>query len=174
MSKYGPKGYRWTPEHRANYRKARLGVSVHSAETRARMSASHKGVPLSPEHVARAAEAARGRERNPLTPEQRARVAAGILGEKRFMQKVIDLARLNGWLVYHTWHSANSARGFPDLICIRGNRLLAIECKKGRAKVTPDQQEWLAAFEAVCPHVESYVARSTDHDDFDQIQEVLR
>lgn len=165
--------YKWTPEHHANYRKARLGVSVHNEDSRARMSAAHKGVPLSPEHAAHVADSVRGRPRKPLTPEQRKRIGDGIQAEKQFMQAIVDLARRYGWLVYHTWFSGNSAPGFPDLICLRANRVLAIECKKGRAKVTPAQQEWLEAFDRVCEHIEAYVARS-DHHDLDQVERLLR
>jgi hypothetical protein len=35
------------------------------------------------------------------------------LSEKQFIRQVIDLARLQGFLVYHTFDSRRSAVGFP-------------------------------------------------------------
>ena len=35
--------------------------------------------------------------------------------EKGFQAAVVELARLRGWLVYHTYDSRRSAKGFPDL-----------------------------------------------------------
>jgi hypothetical protein len=65
---------------------------------------------------------------------------------------VVDLARLKGWLVYHTHDSRHSAAGFPDLVLVRRGRLIFAELKRNatteRAKarqVTADQAAWLAA-----------------------------
>jgi len=167
------KPYRWTSEHRENYRAARLGTT-HTPESRAKMSASHRGVPLSDSHRASLAAATRRRIRLPLSSEQRRRVRDGIQREKEFMQAVLDLARRLGWMAYHTWNSVHSEPGFPDIVAIRGERLVVIECKRGRGRVTDDQERWLRAFDGVCAHVEAYVARSTDGVEFDEIERVLR
>ncbi len=38
-----------------------------------------------------------------------------VLSEADFMDQVIDLAHLYGWMVYHTYDSRRSAPGYPDL-----------------------------------------------------------
>lgn len=68
------------------------------------------------------------------------------LTEKQFMGQVIALANMSGWLVYHTHNSRRSEPGFPDLILMKGQRLLAIELKVGQNKPTADQRKWLLAF----------------------------
>ena len=78
--------------------------------------------------------------------------------EKAFMQAVIDLAHLHQWLVYHPFNSRHSPAGFPDLIAIRGQRMLAIECKTDKGKVTLAQQAWPDALSKV-PGIEAMVIR---------------
>ena len=72
--------------------------------------------------------------------------------EAGFMATVVDLARLRGWLVYHTHDSRHSPAGFPDLVLVRGGRLVFAELKRNalteRAQarqVSDDQAAWLAA-----------------------------
>src|SRR5262245_2047627 len=59
--------------------------------------------------------------------------------EKRFMQTVIDYARLRGWLVYHALDSRGSAPGFPDLVFARDGDVVFAELKIGSKKPTKDQ-----------------------------------
>ena len=68
--------------------------------------------------------------------------------ESCFTQQVIDLAKLRGWFVYHTWNSRHSQPGFPDLILIRPetHELLALELKREGKKATEEQELWLALF----------------------------
>jgi len=90
--------------------------------------------------------------------------------EKAFLQQVTDLARLLGWLHYHTWNSHHSPSGFPDLILVRRGRLIAAELKTDTGRVLPTQTEWLAALENV-PSVEVHLWRPRD---WDAIVETLR
>jgi hypothetical protein len=83
--------------------------------------------------------------------------------EKAFMHSVIDLARLSGWLVYHTHDSRHSVAGFPDLVLVRHDVLLAAELKSQHGRVTPAQAQWLAALGAV-QHVQATVWRPSDWD----------
>lgn len=70
--------------------------------------------------------------------------------EKAFMADVMKEARKRGWnLIYHTHDSRKSAKGFPDLVMIRGPRLVFAELKSQTGKVEPEQQEWLDALMAV-------------------------
>jgi hypothetical protein len=79
--------------------------------------------------------------------------------EKEFTSQVIQLARLFGWRVSHFrpaqtrhgWRTAVSGdgAGFPDLVMVRGGRMIVAELKVGRNKATAEQNRWLDAFRAV-------------------------
>lgn len=78
--------------------------------------------------------------------------------EKQFMQQVIDLARLSGFLVYHTYDSRRSQRGFPDLVMVRPPTVLFVELKSEASlgRLRPEQREWLEALsrcESVSTHL---------------------
>ena len=80
------------------------------------------------------------------------------MNEKDFLQAVIDLAHLKGWLVAHFrpartekgWRTAiQGDKGFPDLVMIRANgdaHLIIAELKSEKGNVTDEQQEWLDMF----------------------------
>jgi len=63
--------------------------------------------------------------------------------ESEFLQQVKDLAKLCGWLVYHTLDSRGSDAGFPDLVLVRRGRVVFAELKSETGKATPMQQRWL-------------------------------
>ena len=65
--------------------------------------------------------------------------------EAQFSQAVIEFARANGWLVYHTWRSDHSEAGFPDLTLVRDGELRFAELKRDGKHVTQAQAEWLGA-----------------------------
>lgn len=69
--------------------------------------------------------------------------------EKQFQAAVVAEAERLGWAAYHTYDSRRSAAGFPDLVLIRGGRLIAAELKVKRNKTTAAQEAWLALFAAV-------------------------
>ena len=69
--------------------------------------------------------------------------------EKGFMQAVVDLARLQGWKVYHTYDARKSEPGFPDLTMVRDGRLVFAELKTEKGKLTPAQEEWGEALQKV-------------------------
>jgi len=91
--------------------------------------------------------------------------------EKELMQAAINLAQSYGWLVYHTFNSRRSEPGFPDLILVRRDKLLAIECKSEKGRVTPAQQSWLAALDEV-RHVTAFVLRPGPN--LNELKELLR
>ena len=71
------------------------------------------------------------------------------ISEKKFLQQVIELAKIYHWEYYHTFDSRHSAAGFPDLILIRvegKGRIVVAECKAGKGKVTVFQEKWLQMF----------------------------
>ncbi len=78
--------------------------------------------------------------------------------EAGFMATVIALAKLRGWACAH-FRPARTARGWrtpcqadgkgwPDLVLVRGPRILAVELKLDGARPTPAQALWLARLRA--------------------------
>jgi hypothetical protein len=67
--------------------------------------------------------------------------------EEQWLQQVRELARLKGWLNYHTRSSRRSDPGFPDLVLVRGHRLIFAELKREKGRVTSHQRAWLEALE---------------------------
>ena len=69
--------------------------------------------------------------------------------ERDFQAAVVRLARLCGWRVYCVHDSRHSPAGWPDLVLLRGRRILYRELKRdGRAsRLTPEQRDTLAALE---------------------------
>ena len=63
--------------------------------------------------------------------------------EREFQQAIIDLAKANGWLVYHTYDSRRSEPGFPDLVLTNGRRVVFAEVKTNGGRTTEAQERWL-------------------------------
>ena len=66
-----------------------------------------------------------------------------------FQPDAIKLAKLCGWMAYHTHDSRRSTAGFPDLILIQAGIMIAAELKVGANVTTPEQLYWLSAFDGV-------------------------
>lgn len=92
--------------------------------------------------------------------------------ESGFCRAVLDLARLYRWRTIHVrpamarggnWLTAvaGDGVGWPDLLCLRGPRVVVAELKVGRNQTTPEQDDWLAAWRLV-PAAEVFVWRPTD------------
>lgn len=92
------------------------------------------------------------------------------MSERTFQAQVVQAATALGWLCYHTHDSRRSVPGFPDLILVRGYRMVCLELKVGRRKPTPEQLVWLAALKEVW-QVDALWARP---DDWSRIEELLR
>ncbi|MBA3890146.1 MAG: VRR-NUC domain-containing protein [Gemmatimonadaceae bacterium] len=99
--------------------------------------------------------------------------------EVDFQRQVLDLAQLKGWKSAHfralmdrrgRWSTPvqGDGAGFPDLLLIKGERLIAAELKSDTGTVAPAQHEWLQAFRNAGAEV--FVWRPAD---LDQIQEAL-
>jgi hypothetical protein len=83
--------------------------------------------------------------------------------EAELQQAVIELARLLGYRVAHFraaqtvkgWRTPVEAdgKGFPDLVCVKPGRLLFIELKSERGRLSVDQQAWLGALIGARAHV---------------------
>ena len=61
--------------------------------------------------------------------------------EKDFQGRVVQFAKLLGWLCYHTYDSRRSEPGFPDLVLVKGKRILYRELKSESGKLS-DYQKW--------------------------------
>lgn len=104
--------------------------------------------------------------------------------EAQFQSQVLQLAKTLGWV---WWHDAatNAPRrctacgavrrgprntaGLPDLILVRGNRLIWAELKAQDGQTTPEQRAWIEALRAAGQTC--FVWRPSD---WDTITEVLR
>jgi VRR-NUC domain len=91
------------------------------------------------------------------------------ISEKAWMATVLEAARACGWLAYHTHNSRRSAPGFPDVVAVRGGRVLFVELKAEGGRLSEAQAEWLAALGGAGADV--HVWRPSD---WDLVQEVLR
>lgn len=83
------------------------------------------------------------------------------LSEAEFMRRVIQLARLLGFAVYHTHDSRRSDAGFPDLVLVKPPRVIFAELKSAKGKVRPEQQHWLELLEG-CHLIGAYLWRPDD------------
>lgn len=92
------------------------------------------------------------------------------LDEAAFTRRVLELAAGRGWLRFHArpartrsgWRTpvAGDGVGFPDLVLVRGGRLVVAELKAGRNAPTAAQRRWLAALAAAGAEV--YVWKPRD------------
>ena len=103
-----------------------------------------------------------------------------LITESDFTAQVIDLARHLGWRVAHfrpamtkggRWVTAvqGDGAGFPDLVLVRGQRLILAELKSANGKLSEAQAIWLAMLKEAAP--ETYLWRPSD---IDEIERLLR
>lgn len=100
-------------------------------------------------------------------------VRAPQLSEAQFQQRILDLAALTGWRVYHHPDSRHATTaGLPDLILLHmaTGRIVFAELKKVDGRVRPAQAEFLKAA-ARDPRNEIALWRPAD---WDQVVAVLR
>ncbi len=83
------------------------------------------------------------------------------MSEKQFQSQVLQLAKLSGWLTYHTHDSRRSAPGFPDLVLVKAPLVLFAELKSARGKLRPEQEAWLEALRG-CRTVGARLWRPSD------------
>lgn len=92
------------------------------------------------------------------------------MSERVFQRRVEELARMGNWSLYHTYDSRRSHPGFPDLVLVRGERLIFAELKTERGRTTPEQLAWLSELANVT-RVETYLWRPSNRD---RVTEVLQ
>lgn len=70
--------------------------------------------------------------------------------EAGFQAAVVEYAQIRQWaLVYHTHDSRRSPEGFPDLVLVRGERIVFAELKSQAGRTSPQQEAWLAGLRRV-------------------------
>jgi hypothetical protein len=92
---------------------------------------------------------------------------AKLLGWKRAHFRTVRVQRKNGSVYYETPVQANG-KGFPDLIMVRGNRLIAAELKRDGEKLEPDQEEWARVLRNTPVEVYAWCPS-----DFELVQQIL-
>lgn len=100
----------------------------------------------------------------------RSHVSQGTRAERELQELVRQACGLGHWLYYHTHRSQHSPAGFPDVVALKGPRMIVAELKRTGQAPTPAQAAWLEAFTGV-RSVEVYLWTP---DDLDQAVEVLR
>lgn len=88
-----------------------------------------------------------------------------LVSESQLQKNVFSLAHALGFLVFHTYDSLLGSKaidpGFPDAILAKDGRVLAIEFKTERGKLSLKQSEWLYSL-AARGQVETYCWRPRD------------
>lgn len=81
--------------------------------------------------------------------------------EAQYSDRIVQWAKINGWLVYHTFYSGRSQQGFPDLTLVRWGRLVFIEVKSETGRLSASQQQWIALLDSV-EGISAVVARPSN------------
>lgn len=78
------------------------------------------------------------------------------MNEQQWQANVVDLAKMNGWYLYHTYDSRRSNPGFPDLVLVHPfrQRVLFRELKTDGGRVSTDQLKWIGILGAAGADVE--------------------
>jgi hypothetical protein len=85
-----------------------------------------------------------------LTAAEFRDLTARQMTERALQDAVVELASRLGWLTYHTHDSRRSQPGFPDLVLVHEpwRRLLVVELKREKGRLSPAQRVWLDALAA--------------------------
>ena len=81
--------------------------------------------------------------------------------ETELSDNVRQLATALNFLAYHTWRSDHSPAGFPDWVFVKDGRLIFVELKRQKGKLSPHQEEWILEL-IPCNSVEVYVWRPSE------------
>jgi hypothetical protein len=95
----------------------------------------------------------------PALSRQARAPASRHTSEDDLLTDIRRLAKVHGWLTYHTHDSRKSEEGFPDLVLAKPGRLIFAELKNNTRKLTPAQHTWLDVVAHTVPGVEAYLWR---------------
>jgi len=76
---------------------------------------------------------------------------SGTVSEKAFMDTILQAAEIYGWWTYHTHDSRRSTAGFPDLVLIKPPRVIFLEVKSERGRLSREQADVLAMLQECGP-----------------------
>jgi Holliday junction resolvase len=79
---------------------------------------------------------------------------AAVTPERDYQRTIVELLDALGWASCHTyplrtehgWRTGTTAKGWPDLVALRGEYVVAIEVKSDTGRVQPEQLTWLQLF----------------------------
>lgn len=66
----------------------------------------------------------------------------GSMREAPLQTVVMQALWAAGWVAYHTHDSRRSSAGFPDVVAVRGTRVIYRELKAVRGSLSPEQRLW--------------------------------
>jgi hypothetical protein len=84
------------------------------------------------------------------------------MSEAALQEAVIACATLLGWEHFHAYDMRRSDTGWPDLLLLKPPRMLVLELKTERGKVSPEQEGWLALW-AACGAMTAVIRPSDWH-----------
>lgn len=87
---------------------------------------------------------------------------AEVVDEEDFQAAIIKEAKRHGWKHYHARNSRKSVAGFPDLVLVRGNRVIFAELKAEDGRLDAEQLTWAELLKEVGGNVEYYVWQPRD------------
>ena len=104
--------------------------------------------------------------------------------EKEFQNAVVEYAHLNGWLVHHgraaqvregKWVTPiQGDPGFPDLVLARSDKVVVVELKAQKGKLSKAQNHWLYALEGYGEHNDAFLVKVWRPSDWDEIEQTLK
>jgi hypothetical protein len=107
---------------------------------------------------------------DPAVARSARQVLAAATREDTFTRDLLDLARLTGWRSAHFrpartaqgWRTpvAGDGKGWPDLVLLRGGRIIVAELKQEGKYPGPEQRAWLEAWRSTPAEV--HVWRPSD------------
>lgn len=84
--------------------------------------------------------------------------------ERDIQDMMEEAAGYLGWRCFHDRDSRRNNPGFPDLVCVKGGKLLALELKTEKGRIRPEQEAWIAELAQV-PGVTARIVRPSDLDE---------
>lgn len=88
--------------------------------------------------------------------------------EDELLSAIVEAGTLLGWRVHHDRRSDRALQqghaGFPDVVAIRGGRILFLELKSERGQLSTDQYAWQREMPHTSRGVEYRVVRPADLD----------